>query len=308
MIGTTITTKLPIPIVDAFSKNIDNVWVFVFIIIGLVVVFLAVLMFKGNLKLKLPGGTEVDISGSDDSKDKKSDQKKDDKSGVKDDVLQPPPTVLLSEKSPHTFCPHVVDFKHVVTKTTYVISKISEIRYKGCLSEQMGHVEEQFINIRTLYQKLYLEKLREKLKEKGKQIKREEEYLYEDYKFYQTLIKLMLHDMVAVVRASFANNHLADYDSNDYQRYIELKFNVIRGLESDFLDTMYIGDWVVSRKDVFDFHRSARLDVKETIQNIYINAQRIAVAKGKEIEDLQDDLQDFLDETVSGEIKIKRTG
>ena len=114
--------------------------------------------------------------------------------------------------------------------------------------------------------------------------------------------------MIAIIRASFANNHLSDYNAQEYQNYVDLKFNVIKGLESDFFDSMYIGDWIISRKDIFDLHRKARTDVRETISNIYINAQKIAINKAKEIEMLEDDLQNFLDETVSGEIKINRTG
>jgi hypothetical protein len=313
MIGT-IVAKVPTPVIDSLTKNVPiiesiakhlgNTWVFLIVIFLMLILFVAVLLFKGKLKLKLPGGAEIDISGGNDKSDKKPDNKK----PQVDHQPQPPPTVLLGSQSVHANCPHVVDFKHVVTKTTYVVSKISEIEYKGCLSEQMGHVEEQFINIRTVFQKLYLEKLREKLEEKGEAIKKEEEYLYEDYKFYQALVKLMLHDMEAIIRASFANNHLTDYDMESYQKYIDLKFNVIKGLESDFLDTMYIGDWVISRKDVFDLHRRSRVEIKEIIQNIYLNAQKIAIAKAKEIDELQDELQEFLDETVSGSIRVERTG
>src|SRR4030042_183395 len=301
MIGTTaVAAKIPQPIVDTLVKHLDNTWIFIFLILLFCAIIIAVLLLKGKLLLKLPWGAEVDISGyHNSSKNEKSD---------KDANINPPPTELFKIQSPHVNCPHIIDFKHVVTKTTYVVSKISEIKYRGCLSEQMGHVDEQFINIRTIYQRLYLEKLREKLEEKGEKLKKEEEYLYEDYKFYQTLIKLMLHDMIAIIRTSFANNHLADYNAQEYQNYVDLKFNVIKGLESDFFDSMYIGDWIISRKDIFDLHRKARTDVRETISNIYINAQKIAINKAKEIEMLEDDLQNFLDETVSGEIKINRTG
>lgn len=276
---------------ELFWSNLSNHWVFVLVVSMIAILSLAALLLKGKLSIKLPGGAGVDIgsSSSNSSDIQKKDTKKDDKQ-FKNPVV------------PHANCPYAVDFKHVVTKTTYVVSKISEIRYKGCLSEQMGYVEEQFINIRTMYQKAYLEKL----KEKTNGNENSDKYLFEDYRYYQAIIKLMIHDMEAVIRASFSNNHLTTYSPEEYRRYIDLKLGVVKGLEIDFIDSMYIGDWVITREEIFDIHKSQRDELQKIITDVYMRAQKIAHNKKEEIEGLEQELQDFLNYTVAGKINFDK--
>lgn len=276
---------------DILYSNLSNNWVFVVVLFIIALLFFSVLLLKGKLSIKLPGGTSLDI-GSDDDTDNKHNIKK-------VDELK---TLSIVK---HANCPYSIDFKHVVVKTTYIVSKISEIRYMSCLLEQMNYVEEQFVNIRTMYQRIYLEKLKEKIK--GDKKEQEDKYLYEDYRYYQSIIKLMIHDMESVVRASFTNNHLLSYDIQEFQTYIDLKFNVIKSLEIDFLDSMYIGDWVITRDEIFDIHRSQRNELEKIIKNVYLRAQKISLNKKKEIEDLEQELQDFLNYTLTGNEQYNKT-
>lgn len=268
-------------------SNLSNNWLSITIIILIALLSLVVLLFKGKMCIKLPGGASVDIGGSTD--DKKPINKK-----QKNNV------------NPHSECPYAIDFKHVFTKTTYIVSKISEIKYRGCLQEQMSYTEEQFVNIKTMYQKSYLEKLNSNLKEKG-EVNTEYKYLYQDYRYYQAIIKLMIHDMESVVRASFSNNHLITYEPEDYQRYIDLKFNVIKALEIDFIDTMYIGEWIVSRDEIFEIHRINRKELQSIIEDVYTRARKIAFSKKNEIEKLEEEAEDFMNYTVGNNIKIEKT-
>jgi len=283
MPDTSTVAKIPPELVNSIASNFANHWIFGLIAIGLFVIIILAIIFREKFSLTLPGGIKIGLGGS--SNDKNS--------------VKKPDTTASLQKS-HINCPHAVDFKYLMSKTTLIVSKISEIKYKGCLSEQMKYVEEQFVNIRTLYQRLFLEKLREKRTDTD--LQKEEDYPSEDYKFYQTIIKLMLHDMEKIIRGTFANNHLAKYSVEDYENYIDLKLNVIKGHETDFLDTMYIGDWVITRPEIFELHRRARVEGNESIQRIirviYQKAREIAIIKENEIDGLENELQEFYDDLV----------
>lgn len=290
------TTALTKPIENVISGYFNNSWVFLFILIVLTVLAFLAIIFKGKFSLKLPGGAGLDV-GSDPESGKKVS-----KENSKNDKSNQP--VLTKHIAPHATCKYMVDFKHVVNRTTYTVSRISEIKFKGCLDEQMNYVYEQFINIRTMYQKSYLDTLREKLKDKNEELN--DEFCYEDYRYYQAIVKLMLHDMESVIRASFMNNHLTSYSQIDYQGYIELKYNVLKSIESDFIDTMYIGDWVLSREEIFELHRKNRSIFRDLVFDIYLRAQKISEMKQKEIERLEEEHQEFLNITVSGDIKVEK--
>lgn len=258
----------------------SNPWIFLSVVTIISVIFIVTLVLKGKISVKLPGGSGFDID-----------------SNFKNNK----PT-----DNPHSKCPYSIDFRHAFTKTTYVVSRISEIRYRECLEEQMKYIEEQFVNIRTMYQRAYLDKLKEKLKEKD-EIKTEDKYLYEDYRYYQAIIKLMIHDMESVIRSSFTNNHLVSYEQEEYQRYIDLKFNVIKALEIDFIDTMYVGEWVVTRDEIFNIHKDNRDELQKVITDVYIRARKIAFNKKNEIKKLEDEIQEYMDSTVGNSVKIEKT-
>lgn len=297
-----VTSK---PLSEIIGGHISNIWIFLFILIAIVALAFFTLIFKGKLSLKLPGGTGLDL-GSEPTKVVKDDKRVEKIEEPKNNI-QPktPANTGTFYIAPHNGCRHMVDFKHVVNKTTYVVSKISEIRYVGCLSEQMSYTEEQLIHLKTIYQKTYLDKLREKIRVKNNGDLKDE-YCYEDYRYYQAVIKLMIHDMESVIRASFTNNHLTTYSQNDYREYIDLKFNVLKSIESDFIDTMYVGDWILNREEIFELHRENRTQLKQIIEDIYLRAQKISEMKQKQIEQLEQELQDFLNFTVSGDLKIDK--
>ncbi|MCK9440283.1 MAG: hypothetical protein M0Q13_02525 [Methanothrix sp.] len=262
-----------------FSTAVSNHWVLLAIILIVSILFITTFLLKGKISIKLPGGTGFDI----------------DSSGKINKIPE----------NPHAKCPYAIDFRHAFTKTTYVVSKISEIKYKGRLEEQMNYIGEQFVNIRTLYQKVYLEKLKSKLKDKN-EIYTEDKYLYQDYRYYQAIIKLMIHDMESVIRASFINNHLLSYELDDYQRYIDLKFNVIKALEIDFIDTMYIGEWVITRDEIFEIHKNNRDELQKIIIDVYMRARKIAFNKNEEIKQLENEIQEYMNSTVGNNIKIEK--
>lgn len=262
-----------------FLSLLSNPWIFLVVIIIFSIIFIVTLTLKGKISVKLPGGSGFDIDSN--SKNSKP------------------------VDNPHSKCPYSIDFRHAFTKITYVVSRISQIKYRECLEEQMKYTEEQFVNIRTMYQRAYLDKLKDNLKKKD-EIKTEDKYLYEDYRYYQSVIKLLIHDIESVIRSSFANNHLVSYEQEEYQRYIDLKFNVIKALEIDFIDSMYVGDWVVTRDEIFDIHKDNRDELQKVITDVYIRARKIAFNKKNEIKKLEDELQEYMDSTVGNNVVIEK--
>jgi len=196
----------------------------------------------------------------------------------------------------HVGCPHVNDFILVITETTNVVSEISEIRYKGCMSEQMFRADQHLIRMRTMLQKKYRSLLAKKASEQN-EISGDNLVAY---KFYQALTRIMIQDIKdLIIRVALLNNHLAEFKNQEaYDVYIDKQFESLKNVISDTTIDMYMGDWVIKQNSVMEMHESAFLEIKEVTRDIFNDSRDIAIRSQKKIEEMEKRLKDFVTKIV----------
>lgn len=270
-----------------------------FIVILLLVIGLSVFaLYKNkNIKLSIFGKPIFDIEAKEveclnkisvnkiesdkvsiEGKMKNTEDEKETALGKKASKQKPPP---------HAGCPHVNDFILVIRETTTVVSKISEMKFKGCMSEQLYKADQHLMRFRALYQKAYRRTM--------KDLKVPNEDTVRSYKFYQLFVKVMLEDIKdEVIRSAFLNNHLADFEMDRYMEYIDNAFEAIKNVLDDGVNDMYIGEWPVSQSKLQEAHHSVEKEAKEVIKEIFLDARDIAIRTRERIQKLETDLKEFV--------------
>ncbi len=186
---------------------------------------------------------------------------------------------------------HINDIFLVITETTNVVSKISEIKYKGCLAEQMHKAEQHLLRFRSIFHTAYKNAVSEDQKQDKRWI--------DSQKFYQAIMKIIIEDIKdLVVRESFLNNHLANLSELDYSNYIDNQFTNIKNVIMENIDYMYVGDWVLDSEFVNKLHDKHDSETKEIIRELYIDARMIAIRQSEKITELEDGLKEFIEKIV----------
>ena len=265
-------------------------------IVLFLVVFILVLIaviYKRNLTISMFGRNLLDVQSKDSSfKPKEEVNTLEDKS-IKD-VKNKHTNFQINPI--HIGCPHVNDFILVITETTNVVSEISEIKFKGCMSEQMSKADQHLIRMRTILQKRYRSLLAKKACE-------QEEISGDNlvaYKFYQALTRIMLQDIKdLIIRVALLNNHLAEFKNKEaYDAYIDKQFESMKNVISDTTIEMYMGDWIIKQKCVMEMHESVFLEIKKVTEDIFNDARDIAIRSQKKIEEMEKRLKDFVTKIV----------
>jgi hypothetical protein len=282
------------------SLQQPQTYIVLFLVVFILVLF--AIIYKRNLSISIFGKTLLDVQSKDVSgvTSKDTPAKTDTKPSVKSDV-RPPSTnnkeVKKEKGAAHAGCPHVNDFILVITETTNVVSEISEIKYKGCMSEQMFRADQHLIRLRTLFQNKYRALLAKMVEES-----RAEEHNEISgknlvaYKFYQALTRIMIQDVKdLIIRVALLNNHLAEFASQAlYDVYIEKQFESIKNTINDTTIEMYMGDWLITQKSVMVMHEGLFPETKSIVQDIFNDSRDIAVRSQKKIEVMEKNLKDFV--------------
>lgn len=270
-------TLLPV----AFHNPI--VYAVLFILILIVVIY--ALSKKRNISISIFGKKILDVEG----KIMEGDSSKKDSSAP-----EAPSTQVLSSSPKHMGCERVNDFILVTTETTNVVSEISEIKFKGCISEQMSRAEQHLARIRAVLQNAYREKV--------SSLNDPTMDTVGSYKFYQALTHIMAIDVKdQVIRTSFLYNHLAEKkDDVEFNEYINTCFINIKNICNDIVNDMYFGDYALSQDEVLKIHEDDDIEaeIKKIVKDIYMDARDIAIKKKLNIEDLQKKLKIFIEKIV----------
>lgn len=267
-------------------------------IVLFLIVFILVLIaviYKRNLTISMFGRSLLDVQ-SKDSQTYVSQGKIVKKEEAKDiTITAKDPKATKDEKnkkSPHAGCPHVNDFILIISETTNVVSEISEIKYKGCMAEQMFRADQHLIRMRTILQNKY----RYLLAKESNELDEITGSNLVAYKFYQALTRIMIQDIKdLIIRVAFLNNHLAEFESTAvYDDYINRQFESIKNVVNETTVEMYMGDWVIKQKDVLELHSSTFLDIKEIVQDIFKDARVIAIRSQNKILGMEKRLKEFV--------------
>jgi len=277
-------------------------YIFLFFVVFILVLF--AIIYKRNLNISMFGRNLLDVQSK--CSDVFNVQTKGDgllvrKSTVKTSGDEVPTGTKKETKSvksykrggsAHAGCPHVNDFMLLITETTNVVSEMSEIKYRGCMSEQIFRAERHLLRIRNLCQSKYRTLL-------AKTSKEEEQIAGSNlvtYKFYQALTRIMMQDIKdLIIIVALLNNHLSDYENQtSYDVYIEKQFENIKNVISDTTIEMYMGDWVISQSGVMELHESIYPEMKLIVDDIFNDARHIAIRNKKRIESLESKLKTFV--------------
>lgn len=263
------------------------------------VVFILVLvamMYKRNLTISMFGRNLLDVqlkdSGSFTLSKKRARADNKEVSTVEDTNSFKKEFPTGNRVSVHSGCPHVNDFILIITETTNVVSEISEIKYKGCMSEQMFKADQHLIRMRTILQNKYRFLLARKANEQD-QISGDNLVAY---KFYQALTRIMLQDIKdLIIRAALLNNHLADFKSQgQYNDYIEKQFESIKNVINDTTIEMYMGNWEIKQSSVMELHNSTFLEIRSIVEDIFNDARDVAIRSQNKIEEMEKRLKQFV--------------
>jgi len=253
--------------------------VYTAIVVIILVIIIYALIKKRNLSISIFGRKIVNVEGA-----LMNGSKKD-----KD-------TKLLNNygKPKHLGCDHVNDFILVISETTNVVSEISEIKFKGCISEQISRSDQHVSRIKALLQSSYRDKLI-KLNDPTTDT-------IGSYKFFQALTGIIITDIKdQIIRPSFLMNHLADRSNElEYLEYINKQYLSIKSLNKEITSDMYLGDYALSQEEVLAIYDDDDIEkeIKNIVKDIYYDAKDIAIKKKNKIEELQKGLKEFVKKIV----------
>jgi hypothetical protein len=278
---------------DLLPASLQQPQTYVVLFLVVFILVLVAVVYNRNLTVSMFGRNLLDVQSKKNIQDKnKIDNKDADNPENKEPVTQIVPHQNPGRVSPHTGCPHANDFILVITETTDVVSEISEIRYKGCMSEQMFRADQHLIRLRTTLQNKYRKLLAKKSAE-------QEEISGANlvaYKFYQALTRIMIQDIKdLIIRIALLNNHLADFKSNaEFDVYIDRQFESVKTVICDTTIDMYMGDWIINQMSVMELHESTFPDLRDIVKDIFTDAKDIAIRSKNRITDLEKKLKDFV--------------
>jgi hypothetical protein len=197
-----------------------------------------------------------------------------------------------SKISPHMGCPHVNDIILVISETTNAVSDISEIKYKGCISEQLVRADQHLIRMRTILQSKYRSLLSKKSIEQseisgGNLVA---------YKYYQALTRIMIQDIKDfTIMVALLNNHLAEFKNrSEYDAYIDRQFESVKDVINDTTIDMYMGDWVINQSAIMDLHYDTFNELKSVVSDLFNDARDIAIRSQDKINSIEKKLKDFV--------------
>lgn len=267
---------------------------YIFIFLFLIFLVFVALYKNRNIKLSFFGKPIIDIEAKESVSsgysvpksplniDKKDDNKNNDKDTQRTKNQGFPP---------HRGCAHVNDFILIITETTNVVSKISEIKFKGCMSEQLFKADQHLMRFRALYQNEFRKNLRKKAVTDDEALR--------NYKYYQLFTRAMLEDIKdMVIRNSFLNNHLITFEKDKYIEYIDNNFVAIKNVIDDGVNDMYVGEWVIGQNELHDLHKGIDVEAKAIVKDIFMDAREIAQRQYSKIAELESGLKDFVSRIV----------
>ncbi len=182
-----------------------------------------------------------------------------------------------------------LDVGYIVSRVTGTVSKISEIKLREIPSLQMSFVEEKLLTFRKILMRIYAELLISKVGD-PKNVT-----VNEDYLFQSSLVKLAIHEIQAVIRAALLRNHLDEMTEKEFDRYIEERVSLLMATKGEFFDLMYPSEkMLVSRGEIRERVKSSKKELEGIIRDIFHRALKITIDKNKEIDELNQDLDVFI--------------
>jgi len=193
-----------------------------------------------------------------------------------------------AKKTPHSICPYNIDFFHVVTKTTEIVTKICYLENIESIERQMAYVEQKLLIIKSAMMQNYARLLHEKLQSNNVTA-------HEDYITYNRLVQTMLReDIKMYVKRSLLNDDFVNMSDTEFRVYLKDKFEYLFQIGSQFMDVWYISTKMhISREELRRSVETLKNSLIEVMIDIYNKAIVIINEIDKEKENLKKDLDNF---------------
>jgi hypothetical protein len=197
------------------------------------------------------------------------------------------------KRSPHTVCPYNIDFFHVITKTTEIVTKICYLEHIIMVERQIDYVEQKIVNIKTLLMQNYASFLNSRTAD-------DNVTAHEDYIVYTRLVDSMLReDIKSFIKRTLINDDLLDMSDTEFRVYVKEKGEYLYQIGSQFMDTWYISNkMLISREELRKSVFLLKDKFNEIISDIFSHAVTILYEVNTEKIDLQKELENFCEKVI----------
>lgn len=197
------------------------------------------------------------------------------------------------KRPPHAVCPYSIDFFHVITKTTEIVTKICYLEHIIMVERQMDYVEQKIVNIKSLLMQNYANFLNSRTAD-------DNVTAHEDYIVYTRLVDSMLReDIKSFIKRALINDDLLDMSDTEFRVYVKEKSEYLYQIGSQFMDTWYISNkMLISREELRKSVILLKDRLNEIISDIFNHAVTILYEVDQEKTDLQKDLEIFCEKVI----------
>ena len=145
----------------------------------------------------------------------------------------------------HTTCPFSIDFFHVITKTTEIVTKICYLENITIVERQMDYVEQKVLAVKSMLMQNYAQLLQEKTKAANVTA-------HDDYLCYNRLVESMLReDIKDFIKRSLINDDVLNFSETEFRVYVREKSEFLFQVGSQFMDVWYISNKMqISREEL----------------------------------------------------------
>jgi len=194
----------------------------------------------------------------------------------------------------HATCFHNIDFCHIVSKTTEIVTKLCYIDYIDRVDKQMSYVEEKMSTVKSILLDNYSKLLRIKVKDSTSIT------AHEDYITYHRLVESMLReDVKEFIKRSISEESFEDLTDTEFKVFVNEKFEYLFQIASEFMDIWYISSkMLISRDEVKMSVLSLKSKFLDLCFDVYSRAIRWGQEQQKEKDLLRKELDDFYEKIV----------
>jgi hypothetical protein len=192
----------------------------------------------------------------------------------------------------------VVDFSHVIEKTTEIVTKICYLENITVVERQMDYVEQKIVAVKSLLMQNYALLLFEKTKIANITA-------HEDYITYSRLIESMLReDIKGFIKRSLINEDFLELSETELKYFAKENFEYLYQIGSQFLDTWYISNKMqISREEL----RVSTVNLKDKLYEILYNVFSRSISQLEELmrekKMMQEELDIFYEKVIGSKRK-----
>ncbi len=202
---------------------------------------------------------------------------------------------------PHATCPYCIDFFHVITKTTEIVTKICYLENITIVERQMDYVEQKILAIKSMLMQNYAQLLQEKIKASNVTA-------HDDYLSYNRLVESMLReDIKDFIKRSLINDDFLNFSETEFRVYVREKSEFLYQVGSQFMDVWYISNKMqVSREELRVSVVKFKDRFYELVTDVFSRSVTVMNELLREKDALQEEADSFYEKVIgSGSTKIQ---